>query len=71
MTIGQKLKDLRKERTLEEVAGKLNISVSALNMYENDNRVPRDEIKIRICDFYGVSVADLFYERKEQYEEMD
>lgn len=60
-TIGNKLRDLRGEMTLEKVAGDLGISVSALNMYELGNRIPRDEIKIKIADYYKTSVDSLFF----------
>lgn len=60
--IGQKLLALRGRRSREEVAGFLEISVSALQMYENGRRVPRDNIKVRLADFYGVSVQSLFYD---------
>lgn len=60
-TIGNKLRDLRGEMTLEKVAADLGISVSALNMYELGNRIPRDEIKIKIADYYKTSVDSLFF----------
>ena len=59
-TIGQRLTELRGERTMEEVAAALAISRSSLSMYENDKRIPRDEIKIRIADYYKVTVDSLF-----------
>lgn len=60
-TIGEKLSYLRGSRTQIEVARDLGISVSALSMYETNRRVPRDEIKIRISDYYDVNICDLFY----------
>ena len=60
-TIGEKLVYLRGKRTQIEVARALGISVSALSMYETNRRVPRDEIKIRISDYYDVNICDLFY----------
>ena len=44
----------------EEVAKALGISVSALSMYEQGNRIPRDEIKIRMAEYYGISIEALF-----------
>ena len=61
MSIGEKLIDLRGERSQQQVADDLNISVSALSMYENNNRVPRDEIKVRLARYYGVGIEELFY----------
>lgn len=61
MSVGQKLKKLRGNRTIEEVAEQVGISDSALKMYEIDERIPRDGIKVRIAAFYGVSVGSLFF----------
>lgn len=58
--MNEKLIALRGDRSQEEVAKALGISVSALSMYEQGNRIPRDEIKIRMADYYGISIEDLF-----------
>ena len=60
--IGKKLVVLRGERTQEEVASALGISVSALSMYERGERIPRDNIKIRISSYYGKPVHYIFFE---------
>ena len=59
--IGERLKSLRGDKTIKEVAESLNISESALSMYETGNRIPRDEIKMRIANYYGKSVQSIFY----------
>lgn len=59
--IGDRLKALRGDKTIKEVAESLNISESALSMYETGNRIPRDEIKIRIANYYDKSVQSIFY----------
>ena len=61
--IGKKLIDLRREKSREEVAIDLKVSYSALQMYENGERIPRDEVKIRIANYFGVSVQSLFFEQ--------
>lgn len=61
MSIGMKLRALRGNRPQKKVADDLEITKSALSMYEKDRRVPRDEVKIRIAAYYNVSVADIFY----------
>ena len=58
--IGEKLKELRGKRTINEVAQALEISPSALSMYENGERVPRDVIKIKIADYYETPITDIF-----------
>lgn len=61
MTVGKKLATLRGTKTQEEVAKACDISVSALSMYEQDERTPRDEVKIRLASYYGVSIESLFF----------
>jgi putative transcriptional regulator len=59
--IAEILVTLRGDRSREEVAKALEISVSALQMYENAKRVPKDEIKLKIANYYGVSVESIFF----------
>ena len=59
--IGQKLIKLRGTKSREQVAVDLGISYSALVSYELGERVPRDEIKIKIAKYYGVDVGELFF----------
>ena len=58
--MNERLIALRGERSQEEVAKALGISVSALSMYEQGNRIPRDEVKIRMAEYYGISIEALF-----------
>lgn len=62
--IGERLKMLRGDKSREDVAKACDISVSALGMYENGFRVPRDEIKIRLAAYYHKSVGSIFYTAK-------
>lgn len=59
--IGKKLRELRGKNTLNDTASDLGISISALVMYENGNRIPRDEIKLKIAKYYGKSVEEIFF----------
>lgn len=59
--IGKRLIDLRGSKSQEAVAKDLGISASALSMYESGNRVPRDEIKVKLAKYYKVSVQNLFF----------
>lgn len=61
MSTGTKLRALRGDKTQEEVAADLGISKSALAMYERDERIPRDEVKIQIANYYNESIGALFY----------
>lgn len=60
--IAKRLIKLRGPRSREEVAEAIGISVSALQMYENSQRVPRDDIKIKIARFYKRDVQQIFYQ---------
>lgn len=61
--IAEKLLQLRKKKhvTREMAANDLGISVSALTMYELGKRIPRDETKIAIAQYYGTSVELIFF----------
>lgn len=61
ITIGQRLISLRGNKSLTDVAGDLHISISALSMYENDKRVPRDEVKKQLAEYYNTSVESIFF----------
>ena len=65
MAMAEKLVILRGKRTQEEVANALNISKSALAMYEAGKRVPRDSTKARISSFYKKIVPYIFFNEKE------
>ena len=65
MSTGAKLRELRGSKTQQEAAEGIGITKSALAMYERDERVPRDEVKVRIADYYGVSVLFLFFNGRE------
>lgn len=64
--IGKNLKELRQKAGLsrEEVSAALGVGLSALAMYERGERIPRDEIKIRIARLYEKSVDEIFYTRE-------
>lgn len=59
--IGKKLVKLRGEKTQEEVAKDLGIATSTLSMYENGERIPRDNIKLRIAAYYGEPIHLIFF----------
>jgi DNA-binding XRE family transcriptional regulator len=59
--IASKLVELRGSRTQQEVADAIGVSVSAIGMYETGERVPKDDIKIRLANFYVVKITDIFF----------
>ena len=61
LTIAERLIRARGEKRREEVATACKISVSALGMYETGQRVPRDEVKVRLASYYRTTVQKLFF----------
>lgn len=59
--IGKRLVELRGIKTQEEVAKAVGVSISAMSMYENGERIPRDPIKIRIAKYYNKPIYAIFY----------
>ena len=62
-TLGDRLKELRiaKGKTIVEAAEDIGITPSALGNYESNIRVPRDNIKIAIADYYKKPIQKIFY----------
>ncbi|KWZ78279.1 MAG: helix-turn-helix transcriptional regulator [Negativicoccus succinicivorans] len=62
-SVGEKLVNLRAEKTQREVAEAVGISISALAMYESGQRIPRDEVKVRLARYFGASIEEIFFAR--------
>ena len=60
--IAERLTQLRGDRSREEVAKAIGISVSAISMYENGERIPRDSIKITLAAYFNKSVQEIFFD---------
>lgn len=58
---GARLRTLRGTDSLEKVAKDLGIATSTLTMYENEQRVPRDRIKIALANYYDTTVQAIFF----------
>jgi len=61
MKADEKLKELRGDKSQAEVARAIGISDSALSAYENGDRIPRDEVKIRLAQYYNKTVQEIFF----------
>lgn len=61
--VAKRLKEarLRKRCTAREVAMACGITETAVYMYENGHRVPRDEVKKSLSEFYEIAIQDLFF----------
>lgn len=62
--IGARLRNLRGEKSREEVSNATGIGVSALANYECGIRVPRDEAKFALANYYNVSVDSIFFNQE-------
>lgn len=60
--IGERLVKLRGSTSRDAVAKAVGISISAISMYENGERIPRDAIKIKLAEFYKKSVQEIFFD---------
>lgn len=61
MTIAERLIKARGNQRREDVASAVGVSLSAIAMYENGERIPRDETKIKLADYYKTTVQELFF----------
>ena len=61
--IGQRIKSLREELgfSREQFSNEVGITLSAVSMYENGQRIPRDEIKVKIARVLKTSIEALFF----------
>lgn len=63
IVIGQRIKALRESMniTRDSFCQSAGITLSALSMYENGQRIPRDEIKVKIARILNTSIESLFF----------
>ena len=52
--VAKKLRLLRGDRKREEA--------QAIAMYESGKRIPSDDIKVKIANFFGTTVQQIFFE---------
>lgn len=62
MTIGRRLTMMRGDKGRSKVAREIGISVSRLFNYEAGIRIPNDEAKVLLANYYGVTVQELFFD---------
>ena len=59
--IGERLKKLRGDKTIRQVASDIGISYAALSMYEIGQRMPRPPVMVKLARYYGTTVEALFF----------
>ena len=60
--IARRLIKLRGKESREAVALAIGVSVSAISMYENGERIPRDDIKEKLANHYKCTVQEIFFD---------
>jgi len=58
--IGEKLRELRGTKSQREVAEAVGVTAMAVSLYESGERIPRDEVKMKLAKYYGVPVSIFF-----------
>ena len=59
--VASRLKNLRGDRSQREVAEAIGVTPMAISQYEQGERIPNDEIKIKIARYYDQSVDTIFF----------
>ena len=65
MNYGEKMKQLRGNKSRRNVAEELGISLSAYTKYERCERVPSDKMKIVIAGYFKKTVQEIFFDQNE------
>ena len=65
--IGEKIKTMRTSRNLtqEQLAAAINVSPSAIAMYESGNRKPKDDVAEALADVFNVPKWSIYYNESE------
>lgn len=59
--VAQRLISLRGNRTQKQIADAIGVLPSTYSMYESAQRMPSDEIKIKIAKLHHKSVQSIFF----------
>lgn len=59
--IGAYLRMLRGDKTQRDVAEAVGITAMAVSQYERGERIPNDEIKMRLARYFQRSVEEIFF----------
>lgn len=61
ISIGDRLRYARGEKSQKEVADALGVSVMAISMLENNQRRPSYEMMLRLSKYFGIKPERLFF----------
>lgn len=60
--IGERLRELRGGRPRNEVGMAIGVTPQAILNYEQGVRIPSDDIKVKLADYFGKTVQEIFYD---------
>ena len=59
--IGNRLRELRGDKTQKEVADAVGVTAMAVCQYEAGTRVPSDQVKVALAEYFGRTVENIFF----------
>ena len=59
--IGNRLRELRGDKTQKEVADAVGVTAMAVCQYEAGLRLPSDQVKIALAEYFGRTVENIFF----------
>lgn len=70
-SIGERIKTMRLSRNIsrQDLASKINVSVSAISMWENDSRRPNFDAVDALADIFNVPISAILDDEKKQQED--
>lgn len=60
-TIGERLRALRGTRPQKEIGDAVGVTAMAISQYERGERVPSDNIKIALAQYFNSTVDAIFF----------
>lgn len=61
IVVGKRLRELRGQKTLGEVANALGVTTMAVSLWERGERMPSDDLKVKIAAYYEQPITAIFY----------
>ena len=61
LEVGKRVRALRGKKTLDKVAKALGVTSMAVSLWERGERIPNDDIKIKIAAYYNTTVTAIFF----------
>lgn len=61
--IGERLRAIRGDTPVAEVAKAVGVTTPAIYQYELGIRMPSDKVKMKLADYYNKTVEEIFFAR--------